>query len=96
MGHGEGGKKKWIAVRVKGGEKQYLPPHLPLEMVTHSSILAWKIPSMEEPGELSSMGSQSQTQLSDWALTRAHTHVHYPFSSGATWNYKEIGNSDLF
>ena len=28
------------------------------EMVTHSSTLAWKIPSMEEPGRLQSMGLQ--------------------------------------
>ena len=28
------------------------------EMATHSSIPAWKIPSMEEPGRLQSMGSQ--------------------------------------
>ena len=28
------------------------------EMATHSSTLAWKIPSMEEPGRLQSMGSQ--------------------------------------
>ena len=28
------------------------------EMATHSSILAWKIPWMEEPGRLESMGSQ--------------------------------------
>ena len=28
------------------------------EMVTHSSILAWKIPWMEKPGRLQSMGSQ--------------------------------------
>jgi len=28
------------------------------EMVTHSSTLAWKIPWMEEPGSLQSMGSQ--------------------------------------
>ena len=32
----------------------------PLEkdMATHSSTLAWKIPWMEEPGRLQSMGSQ--------------------------------------
>ena len=32
----------------------------PLEsgMVTHSSILAWKIPWMEKPGRLQSMGTQ--------------------------------------
>ena len=29
------------------------------EMATHSSILAWKIPSTEESGELQSMGLQS-------------------------------------
>ena len=28
------------------------------EMATHSSILAWKIPWMEEPGRLQSMGSE--------------------------------------
>ena len=28
------------------------------EMVTHSSILAWRIPRMEEPGRLQSTGSQ--------------------------------------
>ena len=28
------------------------------EMATHSSILAWKIPRTEEPGEIQSMGSQ--------------------------------------
>ena len=27
------------------------------EMATHSSTLAWKIPRMEEPGALQSMGS---------------------------------------
>ena len=30
-------------------------------MATHSSILAWKIPWMEEPGKLQSMQLQSQT-----------------------------------
>ena len=33
------------------------------EMVTHSSILAWRIPGMGEPGGLPSMGSQSRTRL---------------------------------
>ena len=27
------------------------------EMATHSSVLAWRIPGTEEPGELPSMGS---------------------------------------
>ena len=33
------------------------------EIATHSIILAWKIPGIEEPGGLQSIGSQSQTQL---------------------------------
>ena len=37
-------------------------------MATHSSTLAWKMPWMEEPGKLQSMGSQSQTPLSDFTL----------------------------
>ena len=31
------------------------------EMAAHSSTLAWKIPGMEKPDRLQSMGSQSQT-----------------------------------
>ena len=42
-----------MRVRSLGGED-------PLEkgMATHSSVLAWKIPWMEESGRLQSMGSQ--------------------------------------
>ena len=35
------------------------------EIATHSSILAWEIPWTEEPGRLQSIGSQSQTRLSE-------------------------------
>ena len=36
------------------------------EMTIHSSILAWEIPWIEEPGELQAMGSQkSWIQLKD-------------------------------
>ena len=35
-----------------------LENHLEKEMATHSSTLAWKIPWMEKPGRLWSMGSQ--------------------------------------
>ena len=41
------------------------------EMATHPSILAWRIPWMEEPRGLQSLGSQSQTQLS----MRTHMHM---------------------
>ena len=35
------------------------------EMATYPSILVWKIPRTEEPGGLQSIGSQSQTRLSN-------------------------------
>ena len=38
------------------------------EMATHSSILAWRIPWAEEPGELQSMGL-SWTRLSNKTTT---------------------------
>ena len=38
-------------------------------MAPHSSTLAWRIPQMEEPGGLQSMGSRSRTGLSDFTFT---------------------------
>ena len=58
------------------GEKIHLPMQetqvqslgledpLEKEMATHSSILAWENPWIEEPGMLQSIGSQIQTWLS--------------------------------
>ena len=43
------------------------------EMATHSSILAWKIPWIEEPGRLQSTGSQRVGQ--DWVTEHKHTHI---------------------
>ena len=40
-------------------------------MATHSSILAWRTPWIEEPGGLQSMGSQRVGH--DW-VTNTHTH----------------------
>ena len=37
-------------------------------MAPHSSTLAWKIPWMEEPGGLQSMGSQRVRQPSDFTF----------------------------
>ena len=48
-------------------------------MATHSSTLAWKIPWMEEPGGLQSMGSQSQRQLS--SFTGSHLGPHGALSA---------------
>ena len=44
-------RETWV--RSLGGEDP-----LEKEMTTHSNILAWKIPWMEEPSRLQSMGSQ--------------------------------------
>ena len=41
------------------------------EMATHSSILAWRIPWIEEPGGLQSMGSRG-IRL-DWVTKHAHS-----------------------
>ena len=38
-------------------------------MAPHSSTLAWKIPWMEEPHRLQSMGLLSQTRLSNFTFT---------------------------
>ena len=39
------------------------------EMVAHSSTLAWKIPWMEDPGRLQSMGSKRVGHESDITFT---------------------------
>ena len=61
---------------------QFLGWEDPLEkgMVTHSSILAWRIPWTEEPGGPQSMGSQSRTRLSDF---------HFHRMSKVAWNKPE-------
>ena len=39
-------------------------------MVPHSSTLAWKIPWMEEPGRLQSIGvAEGRTRMSDFTFT---------------------------
>ena len=54
---------------------QTLGPEAPLEkeMATHSSILTWRIPRTEEPGELRFMGSQ---RVRHDQVTNTHTHTH--------------------
>ena len=48
------------------------------EMATHSSTLAWKIPWMEEPGRLQSMGSQRVAH--DRATSLSFSIVSYSIS----------------
>ena len=69
--------KQEIQIQSRGQEDP-----LEEEMATHSSILAWKIPWLEEPGGLLSMGLQRIGH--DWAIelvcphgcVRARTHTH--------------------
>ena len=53
---------------------------LEVEMATHSSVLAWKIPWTEEPGRLQSMGWKELDMIEHAC---AYTHIH-------TQNYKLI------
>ena len=39
-------------------------------MATHSSILAWRIPRTDEPGELQSIGLKEADTMSDLACTQ--------------------------
>ena len=61
------GKEYIKAVYCHPGYLTYLQSTLEKVMATHSSTLAWRIPWMEEPGGLQSMGSQRVGH--DWALT---------------------------
>ena len=44
-------------------------------MATHSSVLAWRVPGMGEPGGLPSMGSQSRTRLKRLSSSKVNAHV---------------------
>ena len=56
-------KKVWFLLKAGMGESVFLPFQLLMDTLSekavapHSSTLAWKIPWMEEPGGLESMGS---------------------------------------
>ena len=56
------------------------------EMATYSNILAWRIPWMEEPGRLQSMGSQRVGH--DWA-----TSLSLSTSKASADRFKKIGAS---
>ena len=55
-------------------------------MAPHSSTLAWKIPWMEEPGRLQSMGSQRVGH--DWATSLSlFTFMHWRRKGQPTWMF---------
>ena len=54
------------------------------EMAAHSSVLAWRIPGMGEPGGLPSMGSQSLTQLKQLSnSSSSSSYMHWGFPDGS-------------
>ena len=57
-------------------------------MGTHSSILAWRIPGTEEPGGLTSMGSQSQTGLK--RLSSSSMEIYVTFLSGSLLELRNL------
>ena len=64
-------------------------------MPPHSSTLAWKIPWMEEPGRLQSMGSLSWTQLNDFTFTfhfQALEKEMATYSSVLPWRIPGMGD----
>ena len=74
------GRRSLVSYSPRGREEsdttERLHFHFALEkeMATHSSVLAWRIPGMGEPGGLPSMGSHGVGH--DWSDLAACTHVH--------------------
>ena len=61
------------------------------EMATHSSTLAWKIPWMEEPGRLQSMGSQRVRH--NWATEHTPHPRIFPKMGISAWVFS-VSSSD--
>ena len=69
-------KKRWKEY-IKNCVKKVLMNSMEKAMATHSSTLAWKIPWMEEPGGLPSMGSQSRTRLKRLSSSSNELNYYY-------------------
>ena len=66
------------------------------EMATHSSVLAWRIPEMWEPGELPPMGSHRiGSNWSDLAAAAAYLNYLVGFPYFLQFNY-EFCNKELW
>ena len=67
------------------------------EMATHSSVLAWRIPGMEEPGRLLSMGSHRvRHNWSDLACMHALEKEMATHSSVLAWRISGTEGPDGF
>ena len=64
------------------------------EMETHSSILVWKIPQMEEPGVLQSTGSQ-ELDMTEHSVLSAGLSVFLPRSKRLSISWLQSPSSDL-
>ena len=64
--------KSLLAMQETWGQSLVWEDPLEEEMATHSSVLAWRISSTEEPGGLQSMGSQRVRH--DWATKHSTQH----------------------
>ena len=65
------------------------------EMATHSSILAWRIPWMEEPGGLQSARSQSRTQPSDLTHSELGEKTAYKASRRCCGGFRKVKAKDF-
>ena len=61
--------QSWTRLKPLSSSSNSSNTKLEKAMTPHSSTLAWKIPWMQEPGRLQSMGSLSWTRLSDFTFT---------------------------
>ena len=67
------------------------------EMVTHSSILAWRIPWMEKPGRLQSIGSQRVGH--DWVISLSLSYLNslvvsptfFNLAIKSSWSEPQLG-----
>ena len=75
--------------RTESDTTERLPFHaLEKEMATHSSVLAWRIPGMGEPGGLPSMGSHSVGH--DWSDLAAAVSIHGVLQFFFTFGYHQL------
>ena len=93
---------QWVGASLVAQRLKRLPPMqetrvrslgqedpLEKEMVTHSSILAWRIPWMEKPGRLQSMGSQRVRH--DWADSFPFTSLRFQWVTVlGNWKFTQI------
>ena len=92
-------KVSLLILRTASGilNKCFLGVYMEKAMALHSSTFAWKIPWMEEPGRLQSMGSLSWTRLSDFTST-FHFHAlekeMATHTSALAWRIPGTGEPD--